>query len=271
MQERLASISVKADLPVFATLTLPDSYLPAHYQGFDYQYRILCDDAHSLLDVWLKRLHRAVPNAAVIWKMEAQRRKSGAYEGKYVPHFHAMIWHWPDGQGLSSDGSPGGGELPLFARDALGVEKFVCLYYAGKCWGQLELFRQWVALSWYQVVGTGDVSHWKAGTRVELVRTFRGVTSYCSKYLAKVDEVGQPTVYGRCWGISNRKCIPWAQLVSLDLSGEVGYRLRRVMHRYLEKQMGRRYALRNGCGLTLFCDAENWWVKLVRASQPDPF
>jgi hypothetical protein len=60
-------------------------------------------------------------------------------------------------------------------------------------------FRLWVALNWYQVVGSGDIMHWQAGTSVNKVKNVKGFKSYLSKYLAK--DVEFEDAPGRCWGV----------------------------------------------------------------------
>lgn len=133
-------------------------------------------------------------------------------------------------------------------------------------------FADWCALSWYHVVASGDRAHFSAGTSVEHVRSFRGVLSYCSKYMAKLGDsnflTGVPV--GRQWGIFNRSLIPWAELLQIDLTEDEGVRLRRVFRRYLEHQRGRKV----NCpyGVTLYAETEVVFRWLERARPPDvPF
>ena len=83
--DRLNSVSVAAELPCFLTLTVPDE--------------VFCDDcgefakrAKRWLDTFLKRLRRVEPKSCGFWRIEWQARKSGAHEGKLVPHFHMLLW-----------------------------------------------------------------------------------------------------------------------------------------------------------------------------------
>jgi hypothetical protein len=72
--------------------------------------------------------------------------------------------------------------------------------------------KDWLAQAWYEVVGSGDTKHLRAGTRVESIRTWRGCMAYASKYTAKVIEElpeGWEKV-GRMWGIIGRKNLPIA-------------------------------------------------------------
>lgn len=124
-------------------------------------------------------------------------------------------------------------------------------------------FQDWASLAWYHVVGAFEVAHFTAGCRVERVRSWGGVMSYCSKYLAKMGEWHflADVAAGRQWGIFNRAAMPWADLLTIDLTSEVGCRLRRVARRYLERCRGRR--LRFGYGVTLYLTEPERLVKLL--------
>ena len=63
----------------------------------------------------------------------------------------------------------------------------------------------WLGRVWYEIVGSGDGRHQAAGTSVAGARTWRGVTSYCAKYITKLcdlpEENGEMWVHpGRWWG-----------------------------------------------------------------------
>jgi hypothetical protein len=89
--------------------------------------------------------------------------------------------------------------------------------------------KDWLSQSWYEVVGSGDEKHLRAGTRVENVRSWKGVSSYCSKYLGKVgdnDDVGE---VGRMWGIMNRAGYALVvDLVRVRVNETEFYQIRRV-------------------------------------------
>lgn len=62
-----------------------------------------------------------------------------------------------------------------------------------------------VAYRWYEIVGSGDVRHLQAGTRVEYIKCQGLVYKYISDYIAKADQKAVPDdVYnvGRFWGCS---------------------------------------------------------------------
>lgn len=86
--DRLNSVSVAAELPAFVTMTLPDDVFRDNVSEF-------AKEAKRWLDVWVKRLSRVEPDACGFWRIEWKSRKSGIYEGKLFPHFHALIWGLP--------------------------------------------------------------------------------------------------------------------------------------------------------------------------------
>jgi len=130
-------------------------------------------------------------------------------------------------------------------------------------------FLDWASLAWYHVVGSGNVDHLTAGVRVERVKSWGGVMSYCAKYMAKADAGFLSEVsFGRSWGIFNRKAMPWSKIVEVPLDCETGVRLRRVARRYLERRFGRR--VHAPYGVTLYCDVQNF-RRLWERPPPDPF
>lgn len=92
-------------------------------------------------------------------------------------------------------------------------------------------FKEWLSVNWYEVVGSCDRRHLKAGTRVEEVQSWSGVTAYAAKYLSKetMEEVGS---VGRYWGVFNRECIPWAERVDVALTVGRGVEVRRAALAY---------------------------------------
>jgi hypothetical protein len=131
-------------------------------------------------------------------------------------------------------------------------------------------FSDWASLAWYHVVDSHNVDHLKAGVRVERVRTWGGVMSYCAKYLAKEDcNFLSDVQFGRSWGIFNRKFVPWAKVVELDLDTDTAVRLRRVARHYMERRFGRR--LKMPYGVTLYCDVQNFRRLWEHAPPGDPF
>ena len=297
MLDRLNQISVTADNPDFVTLTLPDD-------SFDDSVPRFARTAKDMLDVLLKRLSRVCPLACGFWRIEWKGRKSGLHEGKLFPHFHLLVWGLPQRDFRSAvDGSSSGESyVPVvdlqqsfsglsanilsghvfdnhkaakrFAARAMAHSQRVddlehIVEKRGREHGFMSFF-DWVSLAWYHVVGTGNVSHYLAGCRVERIRTWGGVVSYCAKYMSKADSENwmADVATGRSWGIFGRANIPWAKLIEIDLSDDAGNRLRRIARRYLEHRLGKK--VQRHYGLTLYCDTEKF--KPLFAREPDtPF
>jgi Zn-finger nucleic acid-binding protein len=57
----------------------------------------------------------------------------------------------------------------------------------------------WLAQTWFEIVGSDDSKHLKAGTSVERVRNYLHAQSYVSKYMSKIDEDSSGNC-GRFWG-----------------------------------------------------------------------
>lgn len=116
---------------------------------------------------------------------------------------------------------------------------------------------KWLAQVWYDIVGSGDMRHLLAGTKVEAIRSWRGVMWYASKYIAKKDarcDVRLPT--GRCWGIRSEELLP-ILLVSYNVEPSQFWVLRRVLYRLLNLHSKRRIRPRGRHqGLSVFTPGE---------------
>jgi hypothetical protein len=293
MLDRLNQVSVAAELPAFVAVTFPDQF----YQPV---LSVMAKRAKAHMDVLMKRLHRACPSACGFWRMEWQSRKSGLHEGKLMPHFHLLIWGLPQRQSRWGHGVEPFIPVREAQEDFAGLcgevmkrhcfeDKKRALKFAQRSFEHFSrvddaehiaskygiehtfmTFFDWISLVWYHVVGTGNLDHFRAGCRVEQVDSWRGVASYCSKYMSKADSDNwmSDVPAGRQWGIFNRSCMPWAKLIKIDLDDDVGIRLRRVARHFLEHATGKR--VQRHYGMTLYCDTSKF--KPLFARPPDtPF
>ena len=130
----------------------------------------------------------------------------------------------------------------------------------------------WISAAWYQVVDSGDERHFRAGTRVEPVRSVRGVLYYTSKYICK-QENDELEGIGRLWGIVGRydhegnsklKAIQgeW-EMIELDQTTALTvlrYMRRRASELYKKgRYIGRRKIPGWGVKFTLIGDTEFWY------------
>ena len=187
------------------------------------------------LDNFSKRLIREYPDVIAIWRMEPQERKSGVNVGEVAPHIHVLAWNLK------------------YSKRAIAF----------------------VRLAWYEVVGSGNKKHFNAGTRVEAIRSTKGVMYYTAKYICKAQDF-YLSGWGRYWGVWNRKKQDaegrkinhlksiQGELESWDVSHQTAMTMLRYMRRKASEiyQHGKFKGLRKfpkwGVKFTLIGDAERW-------------
>lgn len=120
----------------------------------------------------------------------------------------------------------------------------------------------WLSQAWYEIVGSGDEKHLKAGTQVQAVRDFRGVLAYASKYIGKASE--DAIDCGRIWGVIGREVLP-VRLVQLVLPWADYFNVRRLLRRWVQRHAkhGVRYRSHKGAGLTAYLPAAGAWQIVV--------
>ena len=136
--------------------------------------------------------------------------------------------------------------------------------------------KEWVRRNWFDVVGSGDVKHYKAGTRVDKLHSRQGAFSYASKrYVSKASEVEKLNLKpGRFWGVFNRKHLPLGQRQTYRLTRQQAVQLRRYIrrHRRATTQPENRRWLHKGSssdaanGFTVkhYCRADFWLERLPK-------
>jgi hypothetical protein len=173
------------------------------------------------LELFFKRLKRRFPQSCAIWKLEFQTRKSGANQGKIAPHFHLLLWGVP----WEFDFQPERGKhyrvvencpaLVVWRTDVLVEGQFVCKHLALN-----DEIVEWTRRNWFDVVASGELKHYKAGTRVDKLHSRQGAFSYASKrYVSKRSDVEKLNLKtGRFWGVFNRKHLPLGKRLSFRLT-----------------------------------------------------
>lgn len=95
------------------------------------------------------------------------------------------------------------------------------------------LHKDWLSRTWFEVVGSGDQRHLRAGTQVQRVESWPRVLGYAAKYLAKaVAEL--PAEWregvGRWWGIHRRRRAPRGAM-EVEIAGRAFFKVRRALRR----------------------------------------
>lgn len=102
-----------------------------------------------------------------------------------------------------------------------------------------DAFRSWLSQSWYEVVGSGDLRHLRAGTNAKELDGRRAIRLYISKYVAKVGDGDQPDGWGRNWGFFGQ--VANEALIDMEIELADFHLLRRFLRRLLRSR-GRKLA-----------------------------
>jgi hypothetical protein len=102
---------------------------------------------------------------------------------------------------------------PFSAYWRMGTQKggawhFHLLLFVPPSFGKVKELRQFIASSWYEICGKLCEDHLQAGIRAKEVNTWREVTSYMEKYVAKPEQFPEGVETGRVWGTWNEEMLP---------------------------------------------------------------
>lgn len=111
--------------------------------------------------------------------------------------------------------------------------------------GSLRQLRAWVKDVWYDIVGSGDMRHYGAGTQVDRMKNHKHSTWYLARYIAKREKAGYKFVtsdgevlkhIGRHWGVHNRAAADDAAFGTYTLTPYQLIELRRMVTRWLKSK-----------------------------------
>lgn len=131
----------------------------------------------------------------------------------------------------------------------------------------------WANKAWYEIVGSEDIRHKNAGTRIETIRSKRGAVGYVGKYVTKEEqqdidafmEENEVNSLGRMWGLINADKIPWSDCEEIELDVPEANYLMRLMRRYMK--MKKRKGLP---AVNMLCNDPAFWLdRLDRLIRPD--
>lgn len=172
------------------------------------------------LKVFATRLKRYNEKSAFVWRLELKSRKSGENEGKVAPHYHLLLYG-------------------LMEQDGFNIDEF----------------RVWLSQAWFEVVGSNDERHLRAGTSCTVMESWRGSMAYASKYLGKKEGEflkGVASGVGRHWGAYFRKDLPLAEKVVLKLTDKQAVKVIRLFRKFSGVRS------RSYRSLTVFLDGSQW-------------
>jgi len=199
-------LAAVSGIPVFVTLTYPGDWRPLCPSG---------REAKRHLDLLRRRWLRRWGVFPAVWKMEFQPRRHRPAEQRLAPHFHILA---------TLPGLDPSGNCPAPTT--------------------LSAAREWLSQTWWEVVGSEDARHLRAGTQLleadgskpgRLIGYFAGYTAGKSKEEQHLAPPGWPGL-GRFWGVWGISRIE----VGIDLSQEEFFQLRRVLADLMARRGGRR-------------------------------
>jgi hypothetical protein len=100
--------------------------------------------------------------------------------------------------------------------------------------GKRSSWYDWMSTAWYEVVKSGDPLHEIWGVKVEEIRSYNGVRSYVSKYIAKKDETEVPEGLGRSWGYGGK--IPISDKEEYLISPQQAAKVLRYLRRRIRQK-----------------------------------
>jgi hypothetical protein len=272
--ELLAKVKIDVPPPLFCTRMFPDQ-VPGPELG------------PKLDESFFEKLLRRFPNAGVVWNRELKDRKSGDNKGQWVPHFHDLIWGLPKFGAIEFTEERGEWvkvfqgpdecwRVEIWALDHLN-QKYLAMQSRYSP-GSGDMFRDWLARAWYEIVGSGDIRHYRAGTSAECLRESRAGRCYVSKaarYVSKEEDEAcsmSPYFVGcRSWGVRGKKNIPFGQRRVITLTHAVLVRLMRAGANYIKSVSSKR---RRFCSFNVFIQNSDQWIRLVlyyQSLEAEPF
>jgi hypothetical protein len=98
--------------------------------------------------------------------------------------------------------------------------------------GRQRFGSEWLSDAWFEIVGSGDEKHRRAGTKVEVIRTRAGAMSYAVGYNTKMDQTLPGQCVGRYWGVWGRERLPVGEKCEFVIPQEAYKRIKRTFRRF---------------------------------------
>jgi len=117
-------------------------------------------------------------------------------------------------------------------------------HFCGFLWGcpGLETMegKKAFSMDWYEVVGSCDEKHLRAGTGIDVEMNIQNRIFYMAKYQTKEEKGGEKQEFdypvGRYWGVLNRKKLE-IKKEEFELDKNLFFKIKRVMRKKLERRL----------------------------------
>ena len=147
--------------------------------------------------------------------------------------------------------------------DDSGLPHFHILLWGATPW------KGWLSRVWFEICRTDNPNHLAAGTRIERIRSYRGVLSYSGKkYMGKTGTAPAGN-WGRVWGTFNQAKIPWETPIRVEAPGRVGMWFARIQRRFMRAKYGRKNGGR-GRVLWVNCEHASQWLRVLEWAETLP-
>lgn len=269
-RRRMLDFMAKIDcslIPLFVTMTYPDSF-PSYKETFK-----------NHLDLLGQRIRRRWPESFIVWKLEFKERKSGENVGKIAPHYHLFVYGVPTEFPFKRETGEHYSLTPRRNRYHSGItvwelrvlENFVEAWSLEE--GQPEILdslKSWMSRNWFEIVGSKDLKHFKAGTRVEKLRSTKGAFYYASKsYMGKSEDCsGLEIKPGRFWGVIGRSKVKLGKHEIRAIPAAQAFVILRLMRRYRRANTPperRKFINSDQFAAKLYCNVDRWLATALRA------
>ncbi len=235
MIRKLGTLKRSQPLPFWVTLTVDDS--------------VIDQATPRQLKAWLRSLLKRMSRRAkcgAFWRLEVQRRKSGAHVGTKVAHLHLLLFGGKDIVG----------EIPVWWHEITGSTDGAHLLHGTKCermkdWGHVLSYVSKYAA---KIEAPGEGAHGGEGApeRSEggALDPWEGLPGRSEAeplgygtYLSAEDRTT-----GRIWGVWGREAIDFAQLEETFVAAGAGWDLIRAIRRICNGRSTARWRLSSAPG-----------------------
>lgn len=275
-RRRMLDFMAKIDntlIPLFVTLTYPDNF-PAYHETFK-----------SHLDLLGQRIRRRWPEAFIVWKLEFKERQSGENKGKLAPHYHLFVYGVPAefpfkrevGEFYSLKVRPDRFDPAFQVWKQYVLGQFVELWQFRESDDQpKDNLKAWMSRNWFEIVGSNDPRHFRAGTRVEELRSTKGAFYYASKnYMVKAEDCsGLEHKPGRYWCVIGRSNVKFGKREVHEITAKQAFTIQRTIRRYRRANTDpkkRRFLRGSWLSAKLYCNVDYWIERLNCVTCPGRF